>query len=105
MTDAQKDAIVKAAQALVDVVPTAIAFMDKYGPCTFQVDALKFGSVLCAVRAAEVPPPRWSVNYSFPSGKPILCYDGVEQRLDRLDNDALSNLARLLNEDDAKGGK
>ena len=98
MTDAQKDAIVKAAQLIAKNVVVNIDAKD--GKLTAEVVGLS--DLLAAVRAAE---QRWTVKHTYPAGKPILCHDGIEQRPDRLDEEALSNIARLLNEDDAKGGK
>jgi len=87
MTDAQKDAIVKAAQNLERT-------WRGFGIPSSDSMAL----FLAAVRAAEQP--RWTVHNVTPA---MLCYDHVEQRLDRLDFTSLSRIARLLNEDDAKG--
>jgi hypothetical protein len=96
MTDAQKDAIVKAAQEWEKVMRDCLSWGERANR-----HGMEQANLAAAVRAAE---QRWTVKHSYPSGKPILCHDGVEQRLDRLDEDALSDLARLLNEDDAKGG-
>ena len=99
MTEEQKDPIVKGAKELLGSLNT--------NPRWSVVPWPELAALSDTVRAAEQP--RWTVKeIPVPGYNPCrsaLCYDGIEQRLDRLDRESLSRFARLLNEDDARGGK
>jgi hypothetical protein len=94
MTDAQKDAIVKAAQELVEGWRDYRAVIGGWRQSE---------NLVSAVRAAEQP--RWTVNmetFGTNVGRWGVIHDGREFWCYAADHDKASRIARLLNEDYSK---
>jgi len=100
MTDGQKDAIVKAAQAVISIWDRA----DKWTPPLHQTASEE--SLVAAVRAAEQP--RWTWEVVGKEG--LVRHDGAFVFSVRSDSgevfgvmpEMCRKLCRLLNEDDAR---
>lgn len=104
MTPEQKDAIVKAAQAVVETWGRA----DKWTPPLHQTANEE--ALVAAVRAAERPAWRFE---DFSGTNPVLMHGEIgcfsirymSAPAVRTMDGLMHRIARLLNEDDAKGGK
>jgi hypothetical protein len=99
MTDEQKDAIVKAAQEWEKVMRDCLSWGERANR-----HGMEQANLAAAVRAAE---QRWTVTQTGTGNLVQLRYESVIM-VDLPDSHAnsafLARIARLLNEDDAKGG-